>query len=248
MEIDRCHIVPRGLEHEPKTVRYKAENIQYFAFSEAPCGSPCRFAATSRVRPATWNFRPIGSAIMRAMIGAALILALVLGFVAPAVAEPFEDGLGAYAKGDYATTLEYWRPLAEQGLADAQCSLGWMYAKGEGVPEDDAEAAKWYRRAAEQGLARAQYNLGVAYDDGVGVPESRSEAAQWYRKAAEQGLARAQYNLGVMSTTGAGVPKDDAEAVKWFRMAAEQGYAPAQSKLGFSTTPALAFQRTTPRR
>ena len=25
------------------------------------------------------------------------------------------------------------------------------YAKGEGVPEDDVEAAKWYRKAAEQG-------------------------------------------------------------------------------------------------
>ena len=28
-----------------------------------------------------------------------------------------------------------------------------MYAKGEGVPKDAAEAVKWYRKAADQGHA-----------------------------------------------------------------------------------------------
>ena len=40
--------------------------------------------------------------------------------------------------------------LAEQGYADAQFNLGSMYRKGEGVPENDAEAVKWYRKAADQ--------------------------------------------------------------------------------------------------
>ena len=39
-----------------------------------------------------------------------------------------------------------------------------MYASGEGVPEDDAEAVRWYRLAADQGHADAQYNLGWMYD------------------------------------------------------------------------------------
>jgi len=34
-----------------------------------------------------------------------------------------------------------------------------MYADGEGVPENDAEAVKGYRLAAEQGDASAQSNL-----------------------------------------------------------------------------------------
>ena len=110
------------------------------------------------------------------MRGSVLVPALIVGFVAPALAGPFEDGLTAYGKGDYATTLEYWRPLAEQGLADAQSSVGWMYAKGEGVPRDDAEAVKWYRRAAEQGHAEAQYNLGSMYDEGLGVSRSPSRS------------------------------------------------------------------------
>ena len=38
-----------------------------------------------------------------------------------------------------------------------------MYAHGEGVPEDDAEAVRWFRLAADQGDARAQGNLGAMY-------------------------------------------------------------------------------------
>ena len=41
--------------------------------------------------------------------------------------------------------------LAEQRNADAQDKLGWMYYKGQGVPQDDKTAVKSYRLAAEQG-------------------------------------------------------------------------------------------------
>ena len=51
-----------------------------------------------------------------------------------------------------------------------------MYNNGEGVPEDDGQAAFWYRKAAEQGDAKAQYNLGVMYDNGRGVPEDDGQA------------------------------------------------------------------------
>ena len=34
-------------------------------------------------------------------------------------------------------------------------------ANGEGVPEDDTEAARWFGLAADQGLADAQAILGV---------------------------------------------------------------------------------------
>ena len=51
--------------------------------------------------------------------------------------------------------IDALRERAEQGDAEAQWSLGLAYAKGEGVPQDDAEAARWYRLAAEQGYARA---------------------------------------------------------------------------------------------
>ncbi len=87
------------------------------------------------------------------------------------------------------TALREWRPLAEQGNANAQFFLGVMYDKGRGVPQDDAEAVKWYRKAAEQGVAEAQYNLGLMYDDGQGVGLSFGvallmQAHMWFDLAA----------------------------------------------------------------
>ena len=110
----------------------------------------------------------------------------------------WDKGLAAYEIGDYVTALREWQPLAEQGNAAAQNSLGWMYYKGQGVPQDDKAAEQWYRRAAEQGDADAQSNLGVMYVKGQGVPQDYKAAAQWFRRAAKQGDADAQSNLGVM--------------------------------------------------
>ena len=89
----------------------------------------------------------------------------------------------AFAAPDFDETMA----AAKQGEAYAQFNLGLMYAKGDGVPENDAEAVKWYRKAADQGHAKAQDNLGVMYDNGEGVPENDAEAVKWYRKAADQG-------------------------------------------------------------
>ena len=119
--------------------------------------------------------------------------------------------------------LEQLRQAAEDGDAEAQYNLGLMYAKGEGVAEDDREAVKWTRLAAEQGLAAAQFNLGLMYDKGEGVAEDDREAVKWYRLAAEQGLAAAQYNLASMYARGKGVPEDYVKAYAWLNLAAAQG-------------------------
>ncbi len=158
----------------------------------------------------------------RILTGLVLILMLTGG----AAAGPLEDGIAAYERGDYATALRLWRPLAEQGNAFLQYNLGLMYTKGQGVPRDHAEAIKWYRLAAEQGYAAAQSNLGLMYEKGRGVPQDYAEAAKWYRLAAEQGYAHAQFNLGLMYAKGQGVPQDDVQAYMWFYLAAERFSAP----------------------
>ena len=49
------------------------------------------------------------------------------------------------------------RLLAEWvGVPEKQFILGNVYYKGEGAPQDYAEAATWYRLAADQGFAPAQ--------------------------------------------------------------------------------------------
>ena len=135
---------------------------------------------------------------------AVLILILAIPWGATAFAGPFEDGAAAYKRRDYATALELWKPLAEQGNAYAQVYLGFMYDYGEGVPRNDAEAVKWYRLAAEQGNADAQANLGFMYAHGRGVAQNEAEAVKWYRLAAEQGNAAGQSNLGFMYFTRSG--------------------------------------------
>jgi TPR repeat protein len=159
---------------------------------------------------------------------AALCAGFTLGLTAPAWAG-WDEATAAYKRGDYATTIRELRPLAEQGNAKAQSNLGFMYIKGQGVPQDDAEAVKWYRRAAEQGVAQAQYTLGFMYSKGRAVPLDDAKALQWYRKAAEQGYAGAQLNLGVMYSNGEGVPQDYAKAHMWFHIVASR-LPPAENR------------------
>lgn len=111
---------------------------------------------------------------------------------------------------------------AERGSAQAQNSLGSMYATGRGVRKDYAEAVWWYRKAAERGHALAQNNLGFAYAQGDGVRKDDEEAVRWYRKGAAQGSAPAQNGLGYMYAMGRGVKKDYMEAGKWFLLAARK--------------------------
>jgi TPR repeat protein len=76
---------------------------------------------------------------------------------------------------------------AIDGDADAQFELAGLYAGGEGVEQNLAEAVKWYRKAAEQGHDSAQFKLGLSYQQGKGVPQSDTEAYIWLNISAENG-------------------------------------------------------------
>ncbi len=123
---------------------------------------------------------------------ATVLLAVVVVLVAAPACTDYEAGKEAYDRGDYATALTKFRPLAQQGDARAQYNLGFMYSKGRGVPQDDKEAVRWYRLAAEQGRAEAQYNLGGMYATGRGVPQDYVQAHMWVTLAAVRGLETAR--------------------------------------------------------
>jgi TPR repeat protein len=161
----------------------------------------------------------------------ALATVLSLAFT-PLAAQDFSKGYDAYQAGDYSTALQEWRPLASQGHAWSQYSLGLMYDTGEGVLQDYAEAARWYRLAAEQGNVYAQSSLGAMHYDGTGVLQDFAEAMKWHQLAADQGDVFAQFNIGIMHYNGQGVLQDFAEAMRWYRLAADQGDAMAQNNLG----------------
>jgi TPR repeat protein len=194
------------------------------------------------------------AALWRALLTALL---MQLALAATAVAGPYEDATLAYKKGDYAAALRLYRPLAQRGNAEAQDALGGMYARGEGVPQDKAEALVWFQMAdserkgliafnatnyatalrifrplADRGQVLAEYVIGLMYANGQGVPQDFGQAMKWHRKAADQGEPKAQFSVGVMYFKGLGTAVNHAEAFKWYRRAADQGDPAAQYNLG----------------
>ena len=175
----------------------------------------------------TW--KPFSNKTKLTFLLSLTFLFLFSGFV---YGDDFQDGVDAYNKDDYKEAFRLWKPLAEQGHAQAQDRLGYMYYIGAGVPQGYKEAVRLFRLSAEQGNAKAQFNLGGMHFQGRGVQKDYKEAVRLYRLSAEQGDAVAQNELGGMYISGYGVSKDYKEAVKWYRLAAEQGYAVAQINLG----------------
>lgn len=153
----------------------------------------------------------------RTLIG--VIATLAVALPATAGADPLRDAQAAFDRGKYATALELWQPLAEQGDPEAQSGLGNLYVGGYGVARDEAAAMAWFRKAAEQGDARGQFGLGSLHY----ARREYGPAASWYRRAAEQGDAVAQIRLGRLYADGVGVARDDVQAFKWFAIAAVRG-------------------------
>ncbi len=130
-----------------------------------------------------------------------LALAVSSGCLSTDVWADYSSGLDAYKRGDYAVAMHEWRALAEDGHAQAQTSLGWLYLNGRGVVRDYAQARQYFEQAAAQGQAVAQYNLAQLYHGGQGGPQDDVQACHWYEKAALQGNVDAQVNLGRCITT-----------------------------------------------
>lgn len=136
-------------------------------------------------------------------------------------------GEQAAERGDFATALEAWRPLAEDGDADAQFRLGVLHDRGLGTREDPVAAAEWYRRAAEQGSHAAQVNLGLMLVQGRGVAVDEQAAAGWFGKAAAANVPEGLANLGHLYRAGRGVDRDAARGYALLRRAALFGNATA---------------------
>ena len=132
-----------------------------------------------------------------------LLLAVsICSLIATANAAPIDDASAAYKRSDYAQALILYKGLAAQGNARAQITLGFMYDKGQGVPQNYQEALKWIRLAAAQGNALGQNNLGSMYYNGLGIAQDYQTAVKWFKLAAMQGDALGQTNLGWMYQNG----------------------------------------------
>ena len=100
----------------------------------------------------------------------------------------FAQGKSAFQSGDFDKAIELVRPLAEQGDAEAQLSLGVAYDRGK---QEYIEAIKWYKLAVAQGDPIAQQMMGLIYIQGRGVEADKDEGMKWLKLAADRGLESA---------------------------------------------------------
>jgi len=103
-------------------------------------------------------------------------------------AEDLEDAVEAMRTGDFAEAYCIMRPLAEDGDADAQYNIGWMYLNGYGLRINDSLALEWWKKASEQGHSDASFSIGMLYSLGEGeVLKDSDKAIDYYLIAADEG-------------------------------------------------------------
>ncbi len=121
----------------------------------------------------------------------------------------YEEGQGF--KEDIDVAISWYRCAAAQGHAwalmtlsrlaeasnqlTAQWILAELYAKGQGVKQDDVLAMKWYTVAAKREHRDAQLALGGYYAAGRGVDEDIPHAVYWYHRSAAHGQSEALARL-----------------------------------------------------
>lgn len=135
---------------------------------------------------------------------------------------------------------------AQSGDAEAQYQLAMCYVDGDGVEEDDEEAARWLAAACALGHVDAMCELATFHEDGLGGLEvDKREATRLWAAAAALGHAPSQYNLALRYQQGDGVPRDACEAARLLQAAAVQGDMDAQHGLAMCYEMGRGVERDT---
>ena len=163
-----------------------------------------------------------------------LSLVLSIAAVGPfGVAAPFEAGLSAMDREHYATAYRAWKKLADEGAAEAQNNIGYLYEQGRGVKQSYARAIDWYNKAALQNLAEAHHNLGMLAFQGYGMRKDYLAAKRHFTDAAELDQHDSEYMLGLIYYQGHGVAKSPRRAKAFFLEAATHESSKGQFMLAF---------------
>lgn len=72
-------------------------------------------------------------------------------------------GFLAERNREYSEALDLYYDAAEEGIAEAQNALGYMYGEGWGTSVDLNKALQWFKLAAGAGLMQSKYNLAIGY-------------------------------------------------------------------------------------
>ena len=123
------------------------------------------------------------------------------------------------------TSLARARDLFEKacdGGSAAGCAhLAYVYATGQGVPQDDVRALALYGEACDAGDAAGCYNVGLHYEKGRGTAPNPGAALTLYGVACDLGSYLGCTNQGFLYEKGLGAPLDSARAATLYRRACE---------------------------
>jgi TPR repeat protein len=155
----------------------------------------------------------------------------------------------------FTTNLETIMEMAQAGDAEAQNQLARMYYFGDGVRQDDKQAAFWIKKSAGQGFAYAQDSLryldricnahptaceqATSSDSGeqIGISFQKtiteSEASiKQHGSGDDVIIVMEQFRLANSYYTGEGAEKDYEKAAELYMSLGEQGHPEAQFILG----------------
>jgi len=79
----------------------------------------------------------------------------------------------------------WWKPAAEQGIAEGEYQYGVCFVNGYGVEIDHEAGRNWIYRAALKDHARAVDAMSQIYEFGIGIDADRAKAEFWKKKYCE---------------------------------------------------------------
>jgi TPR repeat protein len=142
------------------------------------------------------------------------------------------NGLAALEAGEVAAALRHLRPLALEGVVEAEYRMGIMCLHGIGLVQDFGDAVFWLTRAADQGHVEAQSELGMAYITGSAAPAADCTLMRWHQISAKVHEPVAKANLIILHPNGLGLEPDVAKGLGLLKSAAAQEVVSAQLRLG----------------
>jgi uncharacterized protein len=166
----------------------------------------------------------------------------------------YRDG-GKGVLRNYAEAAKWYRKASESRTVEKQPgvmsiksrafeSLGNLYLKGLGVPQDLSEAATCYGRSIEDGNDSSVFQLFSLCMQGKTTKLDCERVAERLAVLATKddtvydatirsfvGADVAQYSLGLMHDKGLGVSPNYVEAAKWYQQSADRGNHKAQLAL-----------------
>jgi len=144
-----------------------------------------------------------------------------------------EQAHALYNAQDFTNAIKLYTTLAQEGNAEAQTSLGFMYQNAQGCQRDDAKAVAFYTKAAEAKQPYALFNLAILYMNGLcGLEHDQFKAHDLHMQAATREVPPAMYEVALMLERGLGCIQNYSEAAFWYEEGAKRGHLESFNNLG----------------